>query len=236
MINEYLCSQTGVFVKDMKTEEIIVSHNADVAFPSASVIKLFILSYFAEKEDFLIPVSRKDMVGTSIITELKLSEVTMREALTYMICFSDNTATNLLINAAGMDNINAHIKELGCKSTVLARKMMDFKTREMGIDNYTSAEDCYIVMKRLFDMPYAREMLAVQKCRERLDRYIFGKVKAYTKPGDLSDVYNDVGVLVTPEGKTVFAAVFTHGLEKGKAKRLCGKTGLIACGAERPIF
>ncbi|MBO7162012.1 MAG: serine hydrolase, partial [Clostridia bacterium] len=101
MINNYLCSQNAVFVKDMDTGEIIAEHNSKISFPSASVIKLFILSYFAGKEDTVIPVSRKDMVGTSIISELKLKSVTLKDALTFMISFSDNTATNLLINLAG---------------------------------------------------------------------------------------------------------------------------------------
>ena len=40
MINKYLCSQNAVFVKDMNTGEVLVNHNTDVPFPSASVIKL----------------------------------------------------------------------------------------------------------------------------------------------------------------------------------------------------
>ncbi len=235
MINQYLCSQTGVFVKDMETGETIVSHNTDVPFPSASVIKLFILSYYQGKEDTLLPVTRKDMVGTSIISELKLKEVPLKDALTFMIASSDNTATNLLIKHAGMDSINAHIKEIGCTHTVLGRKMMDFKAREEGRDNYTSLEDCFTVMERLSRFPEAMEILSTQKCAERLGRYIFRNARLYTKPGDLADVYNDVGIIITPEGKKMFAGVLAHNYDKSNAKRLCGKTGLVACGKTTPV-
>ena len=235
MINNYLCSQNAVFVKDMDTGEIIAEHNSKISFPSASVIKLFILSYFAGKEDTVIPVSRKDMVGTSIISELKLKSVTLKDALTFMISFSDNTATNLLINLAGMEEINKHIKEIGCKNTVLARKMMDFKAREEGRENYTSLEDCYTVMEILSKNEEAMEMLSTQKCLERLGRYIYRNVKMYTKPGDLNDVYNDVGILITPENNKVFAGVLCHKYDKSLAKRLCGKTGLVACKRETPV-
>ena len=235
MINKYLCSQNAVFVKDMVSGEILAKHNSDVPFPSASVIKLFILSYFADKEDISIPVTRKDMVGTSIISELKLKQVSLKDALTFMISFSDNTATNLLINIAGMDEINRHIKEIGCKNTVLARKMMDFKAREEGRDNYTSLEDCYTVMEILSENAEAMEILSTQKCLERLGRYIYRNASLYTKPGDLGDVYNDVGIIITPDGSKMFAGVLTHGYDKSLAKRLCGKTGLIACKSETPV-
>lgn len=235
MINQYLCSQTGVFVKDTETGEIIVSHNTEKPFPSASVIKLFILSYYADKEDFMLSVKSRDMVGTSVISELKIKEVSLYDTLTFMISFSDNTATNLLIKHAGFEEINAHIKDIGCESTVLARKMMDCKARDEGRDNYTSLTDCCKVMERLSCFPMAMEILSTQKCAERLGRYIFRHARLYTKPGDLTDVYNDVGIIVTPEGKRMFAGVLSHGYDKSLAKRLCGKTGLIACGKTKPV-
>lgn len=235
MINNYLCSQNAVFVKDMDTGEVLAEHNVSLPFPSASVIKLFILSYYAEKENILLPVTRKDMVGTSIISELKLKEVSLYDALTFMISFSDNTATNLLIKQAGMDEINKHIKELGCKNTVLARKMMDFKAREEGNENMTSLEDCYIVMERLSRFDTAMEILSTQKCLERLGRYIYRNVTLYTKAGDLNDVYNDVGIIINPEGSKMFAGVLTHNYDKSLAKRLCGRTGLLACKRETPV-
>lgn len=236
MINEYLCSDTAVFVKDMDTEEVIVSHNENLPFPSASVIKLYILSYYAEEKDFLLPVARKDMVGTSVITELKIKELSLSHALTLMIAFSDNTATNLLIKRAGMENINAHIKALGCENTALNRKMMDMKARENGIDNYTSLADCYKVLKRLKNYPACMEMLSKQKCLERLGRYIYGSARLYLKGGDLADVYNDVGIIISPDNKTRFAGVLSYNYDRSKAKRLCGKTGLIACGSENAVF
>lgn len=235
MINQYLCSCNGVFVKDTQSGEILLSHNCDSPFPAASVIKLFILSFYAGAEDKMIPVTRKDYMGTSVISELKLKEVSLYDALTYMIAFSDNTAANLLIKEGGMENINGHIKSIGCENTVLARKMMDFASREKGIDNFTTLEDCFKVMQRLSDDSRSMEILSLQKCRDRLGRYIFRNAQLYLKGGDLNDVYNDVGILITPEGKRIFAGVLTHGYDRSKAKRLCGLAGLLACGKQLPI-
>ena len=41
-----------------------------------------------------------------------------------MIKYSDNIATNVLIDILGMDNINKKSQELGLKATKLNRKMM----------------------------------------------------------------------------------------------------------------
>ena len=42
----------------------------------------------------------------------------------YMIKYSDNIATNALIDILGMDNINKKSQELGLKATKLNRKMI----------------------------------------------------------------------------------------------------------------
>ncbi len=43
----------------------------------------------------------------------------------YMIKYSDNIATNALIDILGMDNINKKSQELGLKATKLNRKMLE---------------------------------------------------------------------------------------------------------------
>ena len=60
----------------------------------------------------------------------------------YMIKYSDNIATNVLIDILGMDNINNRSQILGLKATELNRKMM-----KEGEQNYMSAEDIEIILK-----------------------------------------------------------------------------------------
>ncbi len=234
MIKQHLCPQIAVFVKDVDTGEVILSHNQSTPFPSASVIKLFVLGYFADKQDEVLTVTSKDRVGTSIVSELKLKNLTVKEALMYMTAFSDNTATNLLIKHAGMEEINGYIRSLGCTGTVLRRKMMDFAARERGEENQTTLEDCFKIMSLLIENPVAVACLEQGKSKERLERYIFGGARVLSKGGDLNDVFNDVGVVYTADGKRVFAGVLTYKYDKSLAKRLCGKTGLLACGKETP--
>ena len=236
MLEEYLCGETAVLIRPVGGEPSL-SHNADKPFRSASVIKLFILSYCIESgadESAVLKVNPRDRVGNSVLSELKSSSVTVGDAMTFMIASSDNTATNLLIRESGMDAINAYIKSIGCRGTVISRKMMDFAAAERGQENYTTLSDCYTVMTRLMKSDRAKEILSAQKDRERLMRYIFGGVAGYTKSGDIPGVFNDVGVIAAG-GKEVFAGVLTDGLDRAAAKRLCGKVGLAACGACSPV-
>ena len=59
-----------------------------------------------------------------------------------MIKYSDNIATNVLIDILGMVNINNRSQILGLKATELNRKMM-----KEGEQNYMSAEDIEIILK-----------------------------------------------------------------------------------------
>ena len=62
-----------------------------------------------------------------------------------MIKYSDNIATNVLIDILGMDNINKKSQKLGLKATKLNRKMI-----KEGEQNYMSWEDIEVILKGIF--------------------------------------------------------------------------------------
>ena len=85
-----------------------------------------------------------------------------------MIVYSDNTATNVLIDLFGMDGINSTIRELGYSDSVLQRKMMDFRAAEEGRQNFTSVKEMLDLMERLYEdrllgSPYDGQMLDIMK-------------------------------------------------------------------------
>ena len=59
--------------------------------------------------------------------------------------YSDNNATNVLIDILGKDNINNKSQELGLNETRLNRKMMHWD----GTENYINAEDTEFILKGL---------------------------------------------------------------------------------------
>ena len=231
----YLHEKTSVLVCGADGTRLF-GHESDTPRRSASLIKLFIADYYltasGESLEAQMAVSKKDRIGNSIITELRIERISLYDALAAMLACSDNTATNLLIARCGFDALNAHIRGgIGADGTVIMRKMLDFAAAERGCDNMTTARDCFRCLSRLDAHPVGRSLLTMQKDRERLMRYILADVGFAGKSGDIEGVYNDAGMLDDITGKRVFAAVLTDGAERSMAKRLCGRVGLAAYGA-----
>jgi beta-lactamase class A len=135
-------------VKNLKTNEC-ATFNENEVVPSASVIKVFIMAEILRqvKEGKLslkqrIVVDEKVKVPFSILTLLENgNSYSLADIITLMIVQSDNTASNILSDIAGMENVNKMIRSLGLNNSVLQRKMMDFNARKEGRENYTTASE-----------------------------------------------------------------------------------------------
>lgn len=127
--------------------EVIVSIASDRSYHSASLIKvpilLTVLSMWQNDEIDLeerIVLTESEKVGGSGVLELMESgsSYNLLELLKLMICISDNTATNILIERFGIDCVNSLMNRLNIKNTHLARKLMIYGT---GIYSKTTAGD-----------------------------------------------------------------------------------------------
>lgn len=239
-LQKYFDDTNSVLICPLNGVDTLYSHNAAKPFKSASVIKIFILAYYLAAGADLerkIEIPKKALIGTSIMTELRLTEATVRELLIYMMSFSDNSATNALLADAGFDALNAFCKNiLGTKNTVVGRKMLDYKAAEEGRDNLVSLEDCLSCMRLIVAHPVGRDIMRRHKCVERIMRYIFDpEIEYYGKSGNIPDVYNDIAVLRRPGGEYVFVGVLSYKCDGAKIKRLMGCSGLAALGAEKPV-
>ena len=149
---------------------VLFDHESDKQVPSASVIKVQILAAMLlahERGDFdmhaLYRLQATDIVGGA--GELQHSwQGTTLSYLDYarkMIRTSDNTATNVVIRAVGMEAVNALSTRHGGTRTRLARFMMDFDAIAQGRQNYTSAAD----MNRFFAAVLRGEVLSTSKAQ-----------------------------------------------------------------------
>ena len=68
-----------------------------------------------------------------------------------MIVLSDNTATNMLIDLVGMDNVTATMKSLGCEHTRLQRRMMDTAAAARGEENVSTPADAARLLRLLHE-------------------------------------------------------------------------------------
>jgi beta-lactamase class A len=123
--------KTALYAVQLNTGKT-VAVDADVPVQTASVIKLGIL-YEAMVQvragkaawDEKITLKPGEAVpGSGILTLLDAPlTITLKDALTLMVIVSDNTATNLMIDRFGIDNVNARMESLGLRNTHLYKKV-----------------------------------------------------------------------------------------------------------------
>lgn len=238
-----LSGSCGLAIHDLETGETVLNNENEV-FPSASIIKLFILWELFRRVDTgeinlcqEIVLQESDKVGGfGILKELHAGlKVTYRDLALLMIVLSDNVATNILIDTLGMANINATIQQQGFLHTTLQRKMMDGKAKEQGLDNYTTAYD---VMMLLMDLEQQAatlssasrqqfiDILKRQQCNNKLPMLLPpGTILAH-KTGDLPQVEHDAGIMYVKD-KPVVVVVLTkdlvNNLEGVKFNNVIGK-------------
>src|SRR5438045_4413116 len=109
------------------------SFGGDERVRTASTIKIAIMieafSRIAEGRakwtDELVLTKEKKVSGSGILPEFADGlHLTLRDAVTLMMVMSDNTATNLVIDAlGGADTVNARMQSLGMTDTRLMRKV-----------------------------------------------------------------------------------------------------------------
>ncbi len=123
----------GIALRDV-TEGLTIQINADEIFPTASTIKLHVLTKLLQRAeageidlDELIAIDPADHVlGSGVIAYLQGPlTFSLRDLATLMMIASDNTATNLCMERAGIAETNSLLRALGLTQTTLRRKMMD---------------------------------------------------------------------------------------------------------------
>src|SRR6266851_4870534 len=98
----------------------------------------------AEKKIALWQKLKEDLViGSDIMLGLTpgFTRLTLRDLATMMVAVSDNSATNVLIDRVGFDNVNAMLEGLGLHGTRLRRKMMDLKAASEGRENVSTPRE-----------------------------------------------------------------------------------------------
>jgi hypothetical protein len=106
----------------------------DRVIPAASTIKLFIASAFWRSG--LDPAERVEVPPVPWSVADALASVTLADCALLMLAFSDNAATNVLLERLGFDAVNEEAARLGCERTEVRRPMIGD-----GPENLTCARD-----------------------------------------------------------------------------------------------
>lgn len=216
----------GVAVKDLSSgDEFFI--NPDEVMPQASSIKITVLAelyrqtqtgkvkmmdeYIVRKED-LVPGS-DIMLGLTV----GVTRVTLRDLATMMIAVSDNSATNVLIDRLGMDNVNATLEANGLHTTRLRRKMMDVKAASQGRENVSTPREMMTLLQTLYSAKLLNKeftadflkMLSTHKDSALL-KGLPDDVVAANKPGELEAVRNDSGIVFVKNRPYILCVMTTY--------------------------
>src|SRR5260370_18897807 len=149
----------GVAIVDLTDDRKYLLHANDV-FPQASSIKICVLAELYRQAQQgklrltdLYTVNAADLVQYSDIMgglTPGVTRITLRDLATMMVAVSDNSATNVLIDRVGMDNVNAFLNAQVLRETKLRRKMMDLKAAAEGRENVSTPIEMMALLEALY--------------------------------------------------------------------------------------
>lgn len=146
----------GIVLKDITTNERWAFNEREM-FYSASVVKIPIMAavYQAAEQgkftlDDKLPLNAKDLVGGAGVLQHMTpgTKIAIRDIVTLMIIQSDNSATNILIDLAGVEFIAEFMKEIGMTDSTFYNKLMIKSSKRTG-SNMTNALDNATFLEKL---------------------------------------------------------------------------------------
>ncbi len=203
--------------------------NEDMVFPQASAIKIAILMEVykqAEQGKFkltdLREIQKKDKAGGSgILNDLSDNGVrlSIRDICVLMIVLSDNSATNILIDLVGRENINQTLETLGLKETRVRRRMMDTAASHRGEENTSTPVEAVRIMQLL----HKGEFLNKDACDDIVSILKKGKTTSLTaglpadvaiacKPGGIAGVNTEWAIVYVKDRPFAVAVMENYGM------------------------
>lgn len=231
-IDQNLDGVLGVAILDLNTGHKFLLH-ADDVFPQASSIKVAVLAeLYHQAQEAAEGISAKakltdlytmntgDVVPDSdIMAGLTpgVTRVTNRDLATMMVAVSDNSATNVLIDRVGMENVNVLMNSLGLTHTRLRRKMMDVKAAGEGRENVSTPAEMMTLLERVYRGKVLNKeftddffrMLSTHK-ESFIPRNLPDGLRIANKPGELEGVRNDSGIVFAQNRPYVICVMTTY--------------------------
>lgn len=233
------------------------THNADRKYGAASTVKIPLMVEIFRQidrgerslDDPYTLVDADRAAGSGVILELHTGiTLTLNDLVYLMMAISDNTATNILIDYAGMDNVTATMRELGMTQSLLGRKMKGRPAEEGEQENWATPGDYARLMQALLANQVASAdscakmvaMLEKQQNTRRISRYLpeSDKIRWGSKTGSVRGVTNDVGFVTTDAG-TLIVSIYCEGLaDQHVGEKVIGditRAALEATGVAEPL-
>jgi beta-lactamase class A len=226
--------KVALAVKHLGTREHF-SLNADEPMPTASLIKLPVMieAYLQADEGRVglndrVTLKQSDKVpGSGILTEhfSDGATISLRDAIRLMIVFSDNTATNLVLDKIGIPSTNQRMEAWGFPNTKINAKVFrgsttsvaPQRTKKYGLGS-TTAGEMVGLLEELENCTHVRPalkqcMLAhLKKCddKDKFTRFLPAGTVVAHKTGSVSDARADAGLIYLPDGGVIALYVLSN--------------------------
>jgi beta-lactamase class A len=234
----------GVAVLDLNSGQRFFLRGDDV-FPQASSIKVAVLAELYHQAQTgklklteLYTVQASDLVQDSYIMAgltPGVTRITLRDLATMMVAVSDNSATNVLIDRVGMENVNSLMDSLGLPHTRLRRKMMDLKAAGEGRENISTPSEMMTLLEDLYrgkvlNPEMTTDFFKVLSTHKEsfIPRDLPEGLKIANKPGELEGVRNDSGVIFLENRPYVICAMTTYLRHERDGEEAISKISVVA--------
>jgi beta-lactamase class A len=198
--------QIALAVQSKIDPEISVSVNSQLSIPSASVVKAAIACAAADHLDLTETRSVRDLEETfycSILQAFDPSDrISLKALIGLMIIVSDNPATTAILDAVGLDKVNAWLSEKGLNDTNLAVGFSDDTLGAPLRANRTTARDCLRLMRLIDTVPdygFVKHMLANNLRNERIPKRLPDAASIAHKTGSLNGLCHDIAIIESPD-------------------------------------
>jgi beta-lactamase class A len=222
----------GVAIENLTTGQKFFLHEDEI-FPQASSIKIAVLAELYHQAQLsaegatgkaklsdLYTVNAGDLVPDSDIMQgltPSVTRITNGDLATMMIAVSDNSATNVLIERVGMQNVNGLMDSLGLTHTRLRRKMMDVKAASEGRENVSTPREMMTLLEQIYRGKVLNKemtgdllkMLSTHK-QSFIPRDLPDGVRTANKPGELEGVRTDSGIVFAQNRPYVICVMTTY--------------------------
>jgi len=231
-VDQELDGVMGVAIEDLNSGQKAFRREDEV-FPQASTIKVAVLAelYHQNQQSLQgVPgkakltdtytVQASDLVADSDIMgglTPGVSRVTNRDLATMVVAVSDNSATNVLIDRVGMDNVNALLDNLGLTHTRLRRKMMDIKAAGEGRENVSTPREMLSLLEQIYGGKVVHkeltgDLIKVLSTHKKswIARDLPEGLRVADKTGELEGVRNDCGIVLVSNRPYILCVMTTY--------------------------
>lgn len=242
--------KVAVAVRDLRGGETY-EFRADEPMPTASLIKLAVMvETYQQVAEGRVRLSDRmvlhegDKVPGSGVLTLHFSDgttFTLRDAVRLMIAFSDNTATNLVLDRIGVESTARRMAAWGYPNTKIHHKVyrgdatsvFPERSRRFGLGSTTAREMVRLLQQieegKVVGAGACKEMIEhLKQCddKEKFPRFLPEDGVVAHKTGSINDARTDAGILYLPGGPVALCVLTAENRDTGwradnAGNRLC---------------